>query len=67
MEEAQNFVAQRRCQLVRPIRDRNGTVRFRESPEVLRELDNLGRRMLLVRFTDGATILLFPHEVIVLE
>jgi len=42
-------------------------VRFRENPEVLRVVDNLGRRMLLVRFDDGATTFLFPHEVKVLE
>ncbi len=58
---------QKRCQLVLPIRDRSGRVRFRESPEVVREVDNLGRRMLLVRFDDGATTFLFPHEVKALE
>jgi hypothetical protein len=59
--------AQKRCHLALPIRDRSGRVRFRENPEVLREVDNLGRRMLLVRFDDGATTFLFPHEVKVLE
>jgi len=58
---------QKRCQLALPIRDRSGRVRFREVPEVVREVDNLGRRMLLVRFDDGATTLLFPHEVKVFE
>ena len=42
-------------------------MRFRENPEVVREFDNLGRRMLLVRFDDGATTFLFPHEVKVFE
>jgi hypothetical protein len=60
MEAPQNT---RRCQLARPIRDRSGMVRFRESLEIVRELENLGRRMLLVRFDDGATTFVFPHEV----
>ena len=64
MEAPQNS---KRCQLLQPIRDRSGMVRFHESPEVLREVENLGRRMLLVRFDDGATTLLFPHEVKSLE
>ena len=58
---------QKICHLALPIRDRSGRVRFRENPEVLRVVDNLGRRMLLVRFDDGATTFLFPHEVKVLE
>ena len=33
--------------------------------EIVREVDNLGRRMLLVRFDDGAITFLFPHEVTV--
>ena len=57
----------RTCQLALPIRDRTGTVRFREKPQVVREVDSLGRRMLLVRFDDGATTFLFPHEVKVVE
>jgi hypothetical protein len=57
----------RRCQLTQPIRDAGGTVRFRENAEILHEVDNLGRRMILVRFDDGATTFLFPHEVKVLE
>jgi hypothetical protein len=58
---------QKRCQLALPIRDRTGRVRFRESPEVVCEVDNLGRRILLVRCDDGGTTFLFPHEVKVLE
>ncbi len=58
---------QKRCELALPTRDRSGRVRFRESPEVVREVDNLGRRMLLVRFDDGATTFVFPHEVKELE
>jgi len=59
---------QKRCQLALPIRDPSGRVRFRETPEIVREVDNnVGRRMLLVRFDDGATTFLFPHEVTVLK
>ena len=50
-----------------PIRDRSGTVHFGENPEIVRELDNLGRRMLLVRFDDGSTTFVFPYEAEVLE
>jgi hypothetical protein len=53
----------RRCRLLRPIRDREGHTRFVERPRILREIDNLGRRMYLVKFADGATTFVFPHEV----
>ena len=53
---------QKRCQLALPIRDRSGRVRFRENRDVLREINNLGRRMLLVHFDDGATTFLFPER-----
>ncbi len=59
--------SQKKCQLALPVRDRTGRVRFRDKPEVIREFDNLGRRMLLVRFEDGGTTFLFPHEVRVIE
>ena len=65
--EAASAEFQKECQLALPIRDRTGRVRFRENPEVIREVENLGRRMLLVRFEDGGTTFLFPHEVKVLE
>lgn len=64
MEETE---IQKRCQLMLPIRDRCGRLRFGETPEIVREFDNLGRRMLLVRFDDGATTILFPHEIKTLE
>lgn len=48
------------CALVRPIRDHEGCVRFGEAPEILREIENLGRHIFLVRFRDGS---LFPEEV----
>jgi len=63
MATQDNCDTTRRCHLVRPIRDRSGKVRFRETPEIVKELDNLGRRMFLVRFEDGSTTFLFPHEV----
>ena len=53
------------CSLVKPIRDREGHVRFGEAPKILREIENLGRRMFLVRFHDGGTTFLFPDEIIV--
>ncbi len=58
---------QRRCRLALPIRDQGGKLRFRESPAVVREVRNPDRRMLLVRFDDGATTFVFPHEVELLE
>jgi len=42
-----------------PIRDRSGRLRFRETPESVREVNNLGWRMLLVHFGDRPAILLF--------
>ncbi len=51
------------CRLVRLIRDREGRDRFKEQPLILREVNNLDRRMYLVRFDDGATTYLFPDEV----
>lgn len=58
---------QTRCQLALAIRERSGRVRFRETLKSLREVENLGRQMLLVRFDDGAATFLFPHEVEALE
>jgi hypothetical protein len=59
----QNTQAERRCQLVGSVRDHSGRVRFGEKPTILREINNLDRRMFLVKFDDGATTFLFPHEV----
>ena len=53
----------RQCRLRRPIRDRSGRGRFQEMPIIVRELFNLDRHMYLVRFSDGATTFVFPHEV----
>jgi hypothetical protein len=65
--ETTNFdaVVGRRCQLLKPVRDREGLTRFSEKPRILRSVDNLGRRMLLVQFEDGATTFLFPDEIVV--
>ncbi|MGH7814167.1 MAG: hypothetical protein ACREQI_09215 [Candidatus Binataceae bacterium] len=52
-----------RCKLVKPVRDHEGRPRVGEHPRILREVDNLDRRMYLVQFDDGATTFLFPHEV----
>lgn len=54
----------RRCSLLRPIRDSEGHLRFGEAPEILREVDNLGRHMFLVRFGDESTTFLFPDEIV---
>ncbi len=53
----------RHCHLLRPVRDKQGQTRFEERPVVLREVNNLGRRMFLVQFADGSTTFLFPDEV----
>jgi hypothetical protein len=58
-----SWVVGRRCRLLRPIRDREGRTRFLERPRILREIDNLDRRMYLVEFADGVTTFVFPHEV----
>jgi hypothetical protein len=56
---------ERQCKLAAPVRDSDGRLRFRENLKIVREIYNLGRRMLLVRFDDGATTYLFPNEVLV--
>jgi hypothetical protein len=58
-------VVGRRCRLLKPVRDHEGLSRYSERPRILRSVDNLGRRMLLVQFDDGATTFLFPDEVVV--
>ncbi|HYB90861.1 MAG TPA: hypothetical protein VEC38_07440 [Candidatus Binataceae bacterium] len=57
-------VVGRNCRLLKPVRDREGRSRFTEKPRILREIDNLERRMYLVQFADGATTFLFPDEVV---
>jgi hypothetical protein len=53
----------RSCMLLRPVRDRAGLMRFNEKPRILREVNNLNRRMFLVQFSDGSTTFLFPDEI----
>jgi hypothetical protein len=53
------------CKLQRPVRDHEGRSRFLEQPRIIREVNNLDRRMYLVQFDDGATTFLFPDEVVV--
>jgi len=60
MENLQN---EKRCRFVGSIRDHSGRVRFGERPTIVREVDNLDRHMFLVKFDDGATTFLFPHEI----
>jgi hypothetical protein len=56
-------VVGRQCKLQKPVRDHEGRSRFAEKPRILREINNLDRRMYLVQFDDGATTFLFPDEV----
>lgn len=58
-------VVGRRCQMLEPVRDQQGRSRFNEKPIILREVENLGRRMYLVQFDDGSTTFLFPGEVVI--
>jgi hypothetical protein len=51
------------CKLLKPVRDKQGRNRFEEQPKILREVNNLDRRMFLVEFADGSTTFLFPEEV----
>jgi len=51
------------CKLLRPVRDKQGRNRFVEQPKIIREVNNLDRRMFLVQFDDGCTTFLFPEEV----
>jgi Ni,Fe-hydrogenase III large subunit len=51
------------CRVVKPIRDKAGRIRFNEMARMINEVENLGRRMYLVRFDDGSTTFLFPDEI----
>ena len=59
----QSGVSSKHCHLRWPIRDRAGHNHFHEDPVILREVDNLERRMYLVRFNDGAETFVFPDEI----
>lgn len=61
--EGAEAVVGRHCRLLKPVRDRQGRSRFNERPRIVREVDNLERRMYLVQFEDGSTTFLFPNEV----
>ena len=63
---ATHIPKRRYCRLLEPVRDHEGHIRFAESVEVVKEIDNLDRHMYLVRFEDGATTFVFPNEVEVL-
>jgi hypothetical protein len=64
MEAQTEHLAGRRCRLLKPVRDHEGQSRFNEAPRIVREIENLGRKMYLVQFNDGATTFLFPDEVV---
>jgi hypothetical protein len=55
------------CRLLEPVRDHEGHIRFTEAVEIIKEIDNLDRHMYLVRFEDGSTTFVFPHEVEILS
>lgn len=59
----QESVVGRHCRLVRPVRDQEGRGRFNEEPVIVKEVENLGRHMYLVKFDDGSTTFLFPSEI----
>ena len=65
MEAQTEQMVGKHCRLLRPVRDHEGRSRFNEEPRIVREIENLGRRMYLVQFNDGATTFLFPDEVVV--
>jgi hypothetical protein len=58
----QSSVSGKHCNLRWPIRDRAGHSHFDEEPVILREIDNLERRMYLVRFNDGSETFVFTGE-----
>lgn len=59
----QEEIIGRHCLLLRPVRDHEGQTRFNEKPVIMREVNNLNRRMFLVKFADGSTTFLFPEEI----
>jgi hypothetical protein len=65
MESINTEVVGRLCRLIGLVRDHHGRSRFKEQPRILREVNNLDRRMFLVQFDDGSTTFLFPDEVVV--
>jgi len=65
MEASDVAVTGMHCRLLRPVRDREGHSHFTEQPLILKEIKNLDRHMYLVKFDDGATTFVFPHEMAV--
>jgi len=65
MESINTEVVGRHCRLIGLVRDHQGRSRFKEQPRIIREVNNLDRRMFLVQFDDGSTTFLFPDEVVV--
>lgn len=61
--ETSRAQAESRCRLLRPIRDHEGRTHFAEQPRIVRQVENLDRRMFLVQFEDGSRTFVFPHEV----
>ena len=52
------------CRLTRSLRDASSKIRkANEEGTILREVDNLGRKMLLVKFSDNTSTFLFPNEI----
>ncbi|HTY54015.1 MAG TPA: hypothetical protein VMB26_02380 [Candidatus Binataceae bacterium] len=65
MEALEVAVTGKHCTLLKPVRDREGHTHFSERPLILQEIKNLDRCMYLVKFDDGATTFVFPHEMAV--
>ena len=63
---ATETVVGKTCKLLCEVRDAQGKSRFNEEVVILKEVINLDRRMLLVKFLDGVTTFLFPHEIEIL-
>ncbi len=63
MNAESSATLERRCRLLRPIRDRQGRPHFGETARILREIENLGRHIMLVEFADGSSTFVFPDEV----
>lgn len=54
-----------RCHTVRPIRTVKGDLPRRSWGTVMYEMDNLGRRLVLVRWDNGITVPMFPEEIMI--
>lgn len=54
-----------RCHMVRPIRTVKGDVPRGSGGTVIHEMDNLGRRLVLVHWDHGVTVPMFPEEIMI--